>query len=82
MNIIPFGQKSLNNKRSPTDKQTLLVIWISLILPVTGNGLGYKYNYGIQHSFHGHHYGSSYPHAYGGYDGPGYHIGGGYYNHV
>jgi hypothetical protein len=47
-----------------------------------GNGLGYKYNYGIVHGHHGSHHGSSYPHAYGGYDGPGYHIGGGYYNHV
>ncbi|XP_033608056.1 cold and drought-regulated protein CORA-like [Cryptotermes secundus] len=46
------------------------------------NGLGYKYNYGIVHGHHGSHHGSSYPHAYGGYGGPGYHIGGGYYNHV
>ncbi|KAJ9591747.1 hypothetical protein L9F63_001683, partial [Diploptera punctata] len=46
------------------------------------NGLGYKYNYGIQHHFHGHHHGSSYPHAYGGYGGPGYHIGSGYYTSV
>ncbi|PSN33132.1 hypothetical protein C0J52_26049 [Blattella germanica] len=47
-----------------------------------GNGLGYKYNYGIQHAHHGHHHGSSYPHAYGGYGGPGYHIGSGYYTRV
>ncbi|KAJ4429483.1 hypothetical protein ANN_21652 [Periplaneta americana] len=46
------------------------------------NGQGYKFDYGIQHAHHGHHHGSSYPHAYGGYGGPGYHIGSGYYTHV
>ncbi|XP_069686097.1 keratin, type II cytoskeletal 4-like [Periplaneta americana] len=35
------------------------------------NGLGYKYNYGIQHGHHGHAYGSSYPHGYGGFGAPG-----------
>ncbi|XP_021935746.1 probable peroxisomal membrane protein PEX13 [Zootermopsis nevadensis] len=42
------------------------------------NGLGFKYNYGIQHDYHGHAYGSSYPNGYGGFGAPAAGISGGY----
>jgi hypothetical protein len=40
---------------------------VKSVLIHPGNGLGYKYNYDIQHGHHGHAYGSSYPNGYGGF---------------
>jgi hypothetical protein len=52
----------------------LLILFSSF----SGNGLGFKYNYAIQHGYHGHASGSSYPNGYGGFGAPAAGYDGGY----
>lgn len=56
-----------------------MIYQLPILFPsFSGNGLGFKYNYAIQHGHHGHASGSSYPNGYGGFGAAAAGIAGGY----